>query len=76
LQKYNNVVASLNRRYYDHSSNTVNSIVIGSWDKNTQITPPPDVDVLFCFRIMFTIAFRIDQAIGNLNSSKKLKMHC
>jgi Second Messenger Oligonucleotide or Dinucleotide Synthetase domain len=47
LKKFNNVVASLNRRYYDHSSDTLNGIVIGSWGKKTQIAPPRDVDVLF-----------------------------
>ena len=31
LKKFNNVVASLNRRYYDHNSETLNGIVIGSW---------------------------------------------
>jgi hypothetical protein len=47
LKKFNNVVASLNRRYYDHNSETLNGIVIGSWGKKTQIAPPRDVDVLF-----------------------------
>lgn len=47
LKKFNNVVASLNRRYYDHSSETENGIVIGSWGKFTQINPPRDVDALF-----------------------------
>jgi Second Messenger Oligonucleotide or Dinucleotide Synthetase domain len=47
LKKFNNVVGSLNRRYYNHSSETLNGIVIGSWGKHTQITPPRDVDALF-----------------------------
>ena len=47
LKKFNNIVGSLNRRYYDHNSETLNGIVIGSWGKNTQTAPPRDVDALF-----------------------------
>jgi hypothetical protein len=47
LKKFENVVGSLNRRYYNYSSDTANGVVIGSWGKKTQIVPPRDVDALF-----------------------------
>jgi hypothetical protein len=66
LKKFNNVVASLNRRYYDHNSETLNGIVIGSWGKKTQIAPPRDVDVLFL--LPDDVYFRFQQRSGNRQS--------
>jgi hypothetical protein len=66
LKKFNNVVASLNRRYYDHSSDTLNGIVIGSWGKHTQINPPRDVDALFL--LPDHVYHRFNQRVGNHQS--------
>jgi hypothetical protein len=66
LKKFNNAVGSLNRRYYDHSSDTENGIVIGSWGKNTQITPPRDVDALFL--LPDHVYHRFQQRVGNRQS--------
>jgi hypothetical protein len=66
LKKFNNVVASLNRRYYDHNSDTLNGIVIGSWGKKTQTAPPRDVDVLFL--LPDDVYFRFQQRSVNRQS--------
>ena len=41
------VRASLNRHYYGVSSETANSLLIGSWGKATRVRPSRDVDILF-----------------------------
>jgi hypothetical protein len=66
LKKFNNVVGSLNRRYCEHSSETLNGIVIGSWGKHTQITPPRDVDALFL--LPDHVYHRFQQRVGNRQS--------
>jgi len=66
LKKFDNVVASLNRHYYDHSSDTLNGIVIGSWGKKTQIAPPRDVDTLFL--LPDHVYHRFQQRSGNRQS--------
>ncbi|TCU65485.1 hypothetical protein EDE08_11399 [Bradyrhizobium sp. R2.2-H] len=45
--KQGGVRACLNRHYYDVSSETANSILIGSWGKATRVRPSRDVDILF-----------------------------
>lgn len=57
LKKFNNVVASLNRRYYDHNSETLNGIVI---------SPPRDVDALFL--LPDAVYYRFQQRVGNRQS--------
>jgi hypothetical protein len=47
LTKRNGVVGALNRHYYRLASGTDNSLLIGSWGKDTAIRPPRDVDVYF-----------------------------
>lgn len=66
LRKFNNVVSCLNRRYYDHNSDTQNGIVIGSWGKSTQISPPRDVDTLFL--LPDHVYHRFQQRSGNRQS--------
>lgn len=66
LKKFNNIVGSLNRRYYDHSSETLNGIVVGSWGKNTQTAPPRDVDVLFL--LPDHVYYRFQERSGNRQS--------
>ncbi|QUD89851.1 SMODS domain-containing nucleotidyltransferase [Phenylobacterium montanum] len=41
------VVGTLNSTYYGSTSNTNNSVYVGSWAKFTRIRPPRDVDVLY-----------------------------
>jgi hypothetical protein len=41
------VRACLNRHYWGTSSETANSLLIGSWGKGTQLRPPRDIDILF-----------------------------
>ena len=45
--KQGGVRAGLNRHYYGISSETANSILIGSWGKATRVRPSRDVDILF-----------------------------
>ena len=45
--KHHGVRKCLNRHYYNSSSETANSRLIGSWAKSTEIRPPRDIDVLF-----------------------------
>jgi hypothetical protein len=66
LKKFNNVIGSLNRRYYDNSSETLNGIVIGSWGKFNQIMPPRDVDALFL--LPDHVYHRFQQRVGNRQS--------
>jgi hypothetical protein len=39
--------ACLNRYYWNASSDTANSILIGSWGKQTRVRPSRDIDILF-----------------------------
>ena len=45
--KHAGVRACLNRHYYGTSSETANSLLIGSWGKGTQVRPSRDIDILF-----------------------------
>lgn len=45
--KHHGVRKCLNRHYYDSSSETDNSFLIGSWGKDTRVRPPRDVDLYF-----------------------------
>lgn len=45
--KQGGVRACLNRHYYGVSSETANSMLIGSWGKATRVRPSRDVDILF-----------------------------
>jgi len=37
----------LNKHYYEYSSASSNSFLVGSWGKSTQIRPPRDIDLMF-----------------------------
>jgi len=45
--KHAGVRACLNRAYWGHSSETANSMLIGSWGKLTRVRPSQDIDILF-----------------------------
>jgi hypothetical protein len=60
------VRACLNRRYWGISSETANSLLIGSWGKGTQVRPPRDVDILFL--LPSDVYHRFQQRDGNRQS--------
>src|SRR5438309_1531732 len=45
--KHQGVGSCLNNYYYNSSSGTANSGLVGSWGKWTEVRPPRDIDVLF-----------------------------
>ncbi len=45
--KHTGVRNCLNRHYYGLNSDYANSMLVGSWGKNTEVRPPRDIDVLF-----------------------------
>lgn len=45
--KHGRVRRCLNRSYYGSESESANSFLVGSYGKNTEITPPSDIDILF-----------------------------
>ncbi|MGH7120902.1 MAG: SMODS domain-containing nucleotidyltransferase [Acetobacteraceae bacterium] len=60
------VRACLNRYYWKLSSETENSMLIGSWGKLTQVRPSHDIDVLFL--LPNEIYHRFEQRSGNQQS--------
>lgn len=46
-KKHRGVRSTLNLHYYSRTSETDNSMLVGSWGKCTEIRPPRDVDILF-----------------------------
>jgi hypothetical protein len=60
------VRACLNRHYWDSTSETANSMLIGSWGKRTQVRPPRDVDILFL--LPPAVYHRLQRRDGNRQS--------
>lgn len=58
LTKCRGVVSCLNRHYYAVPSQIDNSLLIGSWGKNTATRPPRDVDVYFVLPATVYIRFQ------------------
>jgi hypothetical protein len=58
ITKRNGVVNSLNRRYYDSTSDTDNSFLVGSWGKDTAMRPPRDVDLYFLLPVAVYTRFQ------------------
>ncbi|WP_083742102.1 SMODS domain-containing nucleotidyltransferase [Bradyrhizobium mercantei] len=46
-KKHAGVRSALNRHYWNVASDTANSLLIGSWGKDTRVRPSRDVDILF-----------------------------
>lgn len=61
-----NVVGVLNKAYWSISSETSNSLFVGSWGKQTRMRPPRDVDVLF--EMPWHVYHRFDKHSGNKQS--------
>jgi hypothetical protein len=68
--KHSGVRACLNRRYWGTSSETANSMLIGSWGKATQnggwYRKAPDVDILFLLPL--DVYYRFQGRAGNKQS--------
>lgn len=64
--KHGRVRAALNEAYYGHSSSTLNSFLVGSYGKNTEISPPSDVDILF--ELPSEVYDRFIRRMGNTQS--------
>jgi hypothetical protein len=64
--KHAGVRACLNRRYWNSSSETDNSMLIGSWGKLTRRRPSSDVDILFL--LPAAEYHRFDKRSGNRQS--------
>jgi hypothetical protein len=61
--KHTGVRACLNRHYYNSTSGTANSRLVGSWGKETQVRPPRDIDVLHV--LPSEVYWRFEQRQGN-----------
>src|SRR5438067_160515 len=47
ITKHSGVRKCLNLHYYNNTSESENSMLVGSWGKRTRVRPPRDIDVLF-----------------------------
>jgi hypothetical protein len=65
-KKQAGIRSCLNRYYWGNSSETANSILIGSWGKETRVRPPRDIDILFL--LPAEVYWRFDKRIGNRQS--------
>jgi hypothetical protein len=58
--------ACLNRHYWNTSSDTANSMLIGSWGKHTRVRPSRDIDILFL--LPPSVYHQFQQRSGNQQS--------
>ena len=68
--KQANVRDCLNQHYWGISSETANSMLIGSWGKRTQVRPSRDVDILF---LLPSEVYHRFQTRGNNRQSQLLQ---
>jgi hypothetical protein len=66
LTKFAGIAACLNRHYWGHGSESMNSTFIGSWGKETRVRPSRDVDMLFV--LPNEVYWRFQQRNGNRQS--------
>src|SRR5215204_742424 len=66
LGKSKSVCQSLERAYYERSSDNPPGLLVGSWGKWTQVRPPRDVDVFFV--LPWDVYYRFEQREGNRQS--------
>ena len=64
--KHGGVRKCLNGHYYGTSSETGNSMLVGSWAKGTRVRPPRDIDVLFA--LPYSVYQRYETKYGNKQS--------
>jgi hypothetical protein len=65
--KHQGVRQVLNQEYYHSTSETANSMLVGSWGKGTVVRPPRDIDVLFV--LPYEVYERYEQRHGNKQSA-------
>jgi hypothetical protein len=58
--------ACLNRHYWNTASDTANSVLVGSWGKQTRVRPSRDIDILFL--LPPSIYHQFQQRSGNRQS--------
>ena len=61
----------LNRHYWGYGSETANSMLIGSWGKDTRNRPPATLMFSFSYREKFTGGLTSGQATGNRSCYKR-----
>jgi hypothetical protein len=64
--KHGRVRRALNKHYYGVDSSSANSLLVGSYGKDTETRPPSDVDILF--EMPWAVYTRITQQSGNVQS--------
>ncbi len=64
--KHERVRRALNKRYWSTDSGSANSMLVGSYGKNTEITPPSDIDILF--ELPWSVYTRFNDRTGNVQS--------
>jgi Second Messenger Oligonucleotide or Dinucleotide Synthetase domain len=62
-KKHGGVRSALNRNYHGYNSDTANSLLLGSWGKDTQVRPPRAIDVLFV--LPYSMYQRFEKRLGN-----------
>lgn len=65
-RKQAGVRSTLNKWYYGHGSEDLNSRLIGSWGKQLRVRPPRDIDILFV--LPWSVYLRFEQRTGNRQS--------
>lgn len=60
------VRSTLNRWYYGHNNDALNSLLTGSWSKYLRVRPPRDIDVMFC--LPWEVFHRFEARAGNKQS--------
>jgi len=66
ITKHGGVRKCLNWHYYTSTSESANSMLVGSWGKDTRIRPPRDIDILFV--LPFSVHRRYESRTGNKQS--------
>jgi hypothetical protein len=64
--KIKGVASTLSRTYWKTSDGLTNTVLIGSWAKQTQVRPPRDIDCHFVLPI--DVYYRFEQRQGNKQS--------
>ncbi len=67
MKKAMRVVGSLNRAYWNVSSQTDHAFLLGSWAKQTRVRPFSDIDILFV--LPWSEYHRFNKHIGNQQSN-------
>jgi len=68
--KHSGIRTCLNERYYNLSSASANSLLVGSWGKSTEVRPPRDIDLLFV--LPASVKARLDARPWGTNAQSEL----